>query len=861
MKKRMVLNNWRLREAWKAEWLMLMSGQEVTTGDWMDAENGLQVQEALLKAGRLPAGMMVGEVEGCQWIADTDWVYVCDFPRQVEGASRVELCFGGIDTVADIFLNGEHLAFHDDMYLPLTLDVTSCIRDQNCLTVYFHAPNRIVRERLEALDESLRTRMENISVIRKCTQDFGDFGGVTLTTVGLFEDVSVTYVKSGSIDDVDLHVRFNQWRTVADIEVNLAGRRYADGLRMCVELQAPDGAVVAATERNIAAEGDSYQVSERLTVDHPQLWWTKNYGDQPLYQLRVSLMARDVVVDTVRRTLGLRQLEKTGDMRFRVNGREIKLWGGNLCELDGRTHRWSEERCDELMLRLANMNVNILRIWGGGMQYGDSFYEACDRHGIMVYQDFHMHWAYYLDGEKERRQYYQEALYTVKRLKHHACILLWSGGNETWMHHEENSYEKFDISYKPFLEDFAQAVREADPDRFYLPSSPSGGDYPSDPSEGDGHPLYYTYRHSVEKYPVFVSESARTSTGPLRSIRRFMTDEEIWPRGYVDQVTYISEHPTREKYFAADEKFFVPVWKRVPVPATWGKRRARFFAGEAAAIERFYEAHDAESLVYRYNAAFADFMRTYSEGVRRGKSFFDPQGKRASNGYMLWKINDSWPQFHCTLIDFFMETYIPYYQVKRSYSPLLLSLEVDDHLLLWGVNDTGKDVEGTLRAVGFSMAQNRIMKEFSVPVSIRAGESKMLTDLDPLCPIIREWMLYFTLTDSNGQELARRDAYIELERYLTFPEAKLNLTVEGDELVLTTDKAAHCVELGGGSDGEAFGWLFEDNYFQLLPFEKKRVRVLRCPGPDFVRVKAHYSPYVTTAYYEGKEHNDADNDG
>ncbi|MEG2253146.1 MAG: glycoside hydrolase family 2 TIM barrel-domain containing protein, partial [Clostridia bacterium] len=380
--------------------------------------------------------------------------------------------------------------------------------------------------------------------------------GETNLAVGLFENVQVEYIHSGSMEELDIRTHFHPWKTQAEVNVTVRGRAVVDSLRLHFELIAPDGSKAAEEEVPVVAMDSNYLTSRSLCVNNPMLWWPKNYGEQPLYHLTVQLFKGEEVIDSALRTLGLRMLEKTGDMRFRVNDREIKLWGGNLCELDGMTHRWSEERCEELMLRLRHLNVNLVRIWGGGMQYGDSFYELCDRYGIMVYQDFHLHWAYYLEGKRECEQYYQEALFEVKRLKHHACILLWSGGNETWMHNEENSYEKFDLSYRPFLEEFARAVHEADPERFYLPSSPSGGDYPSDPSEGDGHPLYYTYRHSVEKYPVFVSESARTSTGPLRSLKRFMSEEEIWPEGYVNQVTYYGEHPTKEKYFAADEKFF-----------------------------------------------------------------------------------------------------------------------------------------------------------------------------------------------------------------------------------------------------------------------------------------------------------------
>ena len=827
-----------------------MRGERLEERETYDAGRGLQVQEVLYNAGVLPEEMQIGKVEKCQWISDEDWIYTCRFTAD-PSSMRSMLHFGGIDTVADIFLNGEHIAFHDDMYLPLRLDIQ--VKEENVLVVYFHSPNRVVNQRLQALDPQVRKHMEAISVIRKSTQDFGDFGNVTLTTVGLFEDVRLISLYSGFIEEVDVRIAYHHWLTSANMSIRVNGYRFGQGLTLRAALYDPDGHLVSEERQEIGGATDCYDHTLSVCVDHPKLWWPKNYGEQPLYTLSVELLAEDSSVDAVQRTIGFRHLEKTGDMRFRVNGREIKLWGGNLCQLDGRTHRWDEERCRELMLRLVNGNINILRIWGGGTQYGDSFYEICDREGIMVYQDFHLHWAYYLEDEKNHQQYYDEALYEVKRLKHHPCILLWSGGNETWMHNEENSYEKYDLSYKPFLEDFARAVQQADPDRFYMPSSPYGGDYPSDPSEGDGHPLYYTYRHSVEKYPLFVSENARTSFGPLRSLRRFMSEEEIWPEGYVNQVTYPGIHATKEKYFAADEKFFVPVWKRVPVPETWNRWRARFFAGETAAIERFYEAHDGESLVYRYNAAFADFMRTYAEGVRRGKPYFDTQGKRYVNGHMLWKINDSWPQFHCTLVDFFMETYIPYYQVKRSFAPVLLSFEDANHILMWGVNDTAKDIVGNLRVVGFSLANNKIMGEFSIPVMLRAGESKVLTNMDPISPIIREWILYAVLTDEEGREIARKDTYIEQERYITFPEACLTMRREGDEVVLTSDKTAHCVELGGGQDGQAFGWLFDDNYFNLLPFEEKRVRILRRGDGDALHAKAHYSPFGTVIDWREEE--------
>ncbi|MDD3334968.1 MAG: hypothetical protein PHI98_05555 [Eubacteriales bacterium] len=839
------LDEWYLREAQGDETPASLSTCALTAQDgWMRAKNGEQVQEVLLREKRIDPEVLLGHTESAQWVSEKDWVYVCDFC--CVPAANSYLRFGGVDTVAEIWLNGEMLAENDDMYVPLLVDTGDRLRERNRLIVRFTSPLRVVRERLAAMPEETRSLMDDISVIRKCTLDFGDFGGVKLTNVGLFEAVTLVSPDLCELGFTDVETTLNDRMNRATISVtpHIQGKTPADAT-VLLTLCAPEGGVVAQSSTR---PGETVA----LNVTDPALWWPKNYGGQPLYRLRVELYAQGRMLDEEVKGIGIRELEKTGDMRFRVNHREIKLWGGNMVPFQGFTHRWDPERCDETMERIANLNMNLLRIWGGGMQYGDSFYERCDQLGIMVYQDFFLHWAYYPETKEFRDNYVREAEYQVKRLKHHPCILLWSGGNETWMHNEENTYVKHDLGYAPFKEDFASVCARLDPKRYYLTSSPAGGDYPSDPSQGDGHPLYYTYRHSVEKYPVFVSESARTSTGPLRSLKRFMREEEIWPEGYINHVTYPSTKEQREKYLCATEKFFIPLWKKVPVPDTWKKWSAGFFAGESADVEKFYEAHDAESLVYRYNAAYADFMRTYSEGVRRGKPSWDLTGPRRANGYMLWKINDTWPQFYCSLIDFFLETYIPYYQVRRSFAPVLLSFETEDHLLLWGVNDTDRDVRGTVRVLGFSMAYNRVMAQTEIPVLLRAGESRVVTDLDRLCPVIREWVLFAELVDTEGRQVTRSDGFIERERYLMFPDPCLTLHQDGDDLLLTTDRFAHCVELTGSDDGDEFGWLFDDNYFNLLPFEKKRVRVLGRHRRGQITARAHYGEQATMIAYESE---------
>jgi hypothetical protein len=420
------------------------------------------------------------------------------------------------------------------------------------------------------------------------------------------------------------------------------------------------------------------------------------------------------------------------------------------------------------------------------------------------------------------------------------------------------------------MEDIKNICRRLDPDRFYLDSSPCGGDYPSDPREGDTHPLYYTYRHAVVHYPVFVSEQARSTTGPLRSLRRFMSDEELWPAGYINQVTASQFNPVynttdpdkpfyqydpdyKKKYNVGwsvpqlrdDTPFMVTSWKKVPVPSTWWRRAASFFASECSPLERFFDAENIYELVYRINAATAWFFKDDAERIRRGKPHYEAAEARSCQGYIYVKLNDTWPQFYCTLIDYFQEVHIPYYQYRRSLSSVLLSFDFDDRIFLWGVNDTLGEVKGELEVDIWSQIRNRVTGSFRIPVYIEAGQSKVLTSMDRISPIVTESIIRARLYAPDGRLLSRSDTLVDLERHQSFPRAKINAVVEGDELIIGTDSYAHCVEITGREGDDEFNWYFEDNYFNLFPDEKRRIKILGNHRRGTISLKAHYSDHVT----------------
>ena len=236
---------------------------------------------------------------------------------------------------------------------------------------------------------------------------------------------------------------------------------------------------------------------------------------------------------------------------------------------------------------------------------------------------------------------------------------------------------------------------------------------------------------------------------------------------------------------------------------------------------------------------------------RHGNPAWKSWEERACNGFMSWKFNDPWPQFYCASVDYYGECALTYYWIKRAFSPVLVDFEVGDHIYLWGANDTPEDSAGFLEVKVYDLKNAVVKQEFSIPAAIPAGESRILTTLDRLGSIRWDSVLYACYKDKDGEVISSATGYVTKENMLPFPKAELSLSYSSGCLTITTDQFARCVELSGGEDGEEFGWYFEDNYFDLMPFETKRIMVYGKNSAGVISAKAHYSDKVTRISVEG----------
>jgi hypothetical protein len=323
----------------------------------------------------------------------------------------------------------------------------------------------------------------------------------------------------------------------------------------------------------------------------------------------------------------------------------------------------------------------------------------------------------------------------------------------------------------------------------------------------------------------FASEDTRIAAPPLYSIKRFMKPEDIWPADYSPIYKHSDIYP------------YPKTWLRYTTGSSWKK---------TGPVELFYDATDAASLVFRLGMAEALYYQDVIERQRRGRYATDTSDHRRCGGYLVWKFNDSWPQIYSGKVDYFLEPYHVYYTLRRAYAPVMLSFDKGVYIYLWVVNDTPQTVTGTVRIQLFHLGRNVIRKEIVREVSIAPGRSKVIVRLDEagIASFRKEHILYANLTDQSGQIIAEAHCLGDIERRVTFPDARLNVKVRDGVLVIKSDKYAHSVTLEGNANGDEFSWFFEDNYFELMPRQEKIVRVLGDHRRGLVTVKAWYSPHI-----------------
>jgi hypothetical protein len=636
-----------------------------------------------------------------------------------------------------------------------------------------------------------------------------------------------------TLEEVVVDASLNDSLSTGMVTVDVAGFAGLPSVSVRVRLLDPDGGVAAEAIVSATATDGVFDCRCVLKVDRPHLWWPRGYGNQPLYRAQITLLTGDRPQQTWQRTIGFRRVTMPEHLHFVVNGVPVMLRGGDWVTPNLMSRVWDQAREERLFELAENANFNTFRIWGSVMAPHDNFYEMADARGFLLWQDFS---RLPMSPEKTRiARCREKATRQLKRLKHHPSILSWCGCNEAAMWaHEDYNKEFEDHGPWPGLaaaEEVGAICQQLDPARYYQPSSPYGGVNANDPREGNTHGYTNMWYVPGYDYLNFASEDTRIAAPVLHSLKRFMKPADVWPDGYSTLRLPGDQYP------------YPKTWLPYTCAESWKK---------TGPVEQFYDATDVAGLVYRLGMAEGLYYQDTVERQRRGRPAAEPGDRRCCGGYLVWKYNDSWPQVYSAKVDFFLEPYHAYYALRRAYAPLLLSFDIGTFIHLWAVNDGTTPVSGTVRIQLYHLEHEEFRKQIVREVTVAPGKSIVVVRLDQagIRAFRKEHILFATFTDQSGTVLARANAAADIERRLSFPDAKLDIEVVNGALAITTNKFARAVNLTGDADGDPFGWFFEDNYFDLLPGEQKVVRVLGDHTKGRISAKAWYSPHTTTVDWQ-----------
>src|SRR5215207_3569240 len=402
---------------------------------WLDVLVPGDVHSALLAAGRIGDPFFDRNEEKCAWIEDREWWYRLDFegPAQPLGPDeRLRLVFCGLDTFATVWLNGEQIGRHANMFREAVFDVGSKVRfgEENSLAVLFERPLDHAGE--EHPDQWGRNP-ERV-FMRKAQFGFGWDWGPRLPTVGIWRPIELRRERLASIKGVNFYtLEVDSASERAAVAVRIEADRFAakDLLEVAITLTAPNGS--QAAERSLVLDGESSDLTAYLTVENPRLWWTHDLGEPALYGLRVELRQEDDVLDHYESKVGIRTLvlDQSPDpdepgtrfFRFVVNGVPIFARGADWIPADSFVGSIEDERYETLISSARDANMNMLRVWGGGIYEHDIFYDLCDSMGLLVWQDFMFACAVYPEEPPSFvSEIEAEAAYQVRRLRKHPCL-------------------------------------------------------------------------------------------------------------------------------------------------------------------------------------------------------------------------------------------------------------------------------------------------------------------------------------------------------------------------------------------------------------------------------------------------------
>ena len=800
------------------------------TDVWMPATVPGCVHTDLQASGRIGDPFYGQNEKDQQWIDEYGWEYRTSFPADdaLMSRARLELVWKGLDTYARVLLNGAPILSANNMFREWRVDAKPLLRlGENTLVVQFRSPIAEVKAAYDRLGYVLPATNDQgapmVSMFtRKAPYHYGWDWGPRFVTSGIWRPVFLEAWDDARIDDVGVEqTGLTDERASLTLRATVIAGRAGRGRVTVVE--AGGGRSLGEVEALLAPGVNVLEIE--MTIDRPERWWPNGLGKAHLYEIAATLSVDGAARDLRAIRIGLRTLEvvhhrdKDGkSFTIHVNGAPVFMKGSNYIPSDSFPSRVTDERYRWLLQSAADANMNMLRVWGGGIYEDDRFYELCDELGILVWQDFMFACSMYPGDDDFVENVRQEAIENVRRLRNHASLALWAGNNEiegAWKRWgwqakfglSEEAQQKIWNDYKSVFHDLLpKIVAQHDPGRFYTRSSPSANDdeiLPDTIGFGDMH--YWGVWHAEKPYSSYAE-----------NVSRFMSEYGF--QSFPDLATV-----TR---YAAPEDW------RIDSPVMLAhQRHPRGNQLIGTYMERdFRTPKDFASFLYVSQILQATIIQYAAEAHRRRWPY--------NAGSLYWQLDDCWPVASWSGIDYFGRWKALHYFARRFFAPVSVST-VDENGAVSVHLISDRRSAAAVRLVVFLVdfdGREIWRKERDVQLEGNASGVHLAAPAADLLAGTDARRAVLVADAFEGTErLSRSLHYFVATKDLDLPAPELTVEVvpraDGHSAVrVGARKLARNVRLSADTtDG-----MFSDNYFDILPGE---VVTLDWKGPTPANVR------------------------
>ena len=724
-------------------------------------------------------------------LCEKDCDFSCDFEIKEElQKDHVRLTFYGLDTLCTIYLNGKKLAQTSDMHRTYAFEVKDLLNPGvNTLRLHFASPIAyMAQEQNKNYLWNNEDSVDGVSHLRKSMCMSGWDWGPKLPDMGIFRSVELNAYDVDAIEDVEV-LQYHEGGKVRLVIKALTRHGSA-----CALYAQADGKKVCLCD----GEGE-------IIIDEPKLWWVRGYGEQPLYDVVVTLQKDEQVLDEVHKRIGLRTLtvstkaDKVGrEFCFVNNGIKIFAMGADYIPEDSILKRVTAERNRKLLEDCAAANFNCLRVWGGGYYPDDWFFDTCDELGILVWQDFMSACFPIRLSAQFREDFEREAIDNVKRLRHHPSLGLLCGNNELEANLAHNpdlfGSQRIHMDYMELFERILPDVcEEYAPQIFYWPSSPSSGGgllHIDDETQGDCHywdiwfsnmPFAEVRNHKIR----FCSEYGFQAYPAMKTIRSFAEEKDL--------NCYSRVFENHQKSRAGNSLLMNH-------------------------LSRYYLApYSMEQLVYATQLLQAEAMRC---GVEYFRSI-----RGICMGSLYWQLNDCWPVASWSSIDYYGRWKGLHYAAKKFHAPVTVCVFLEDNTLrICLANETREAFKGRVK-VRLVTSDLHVLETYEVSVgadALSAAEifQKSFSPEDPYGSFVS-----VELYNEAGLCMARRSEMFVSPKHFEFrkPQVQVRFEKEGTKTAAYVRSDVYCKDVY--LDFKDFDCILSDNFFDLIDGDEYKLEV------------------------------------